>query len=312
MMISVQLDKRNVFDRLWRWAKRYMSYPASDAWHGYFCWQCTIDAQKIGGSNASDGEIYFVTALYLASDKWHDRHYADEADEIVRKVMEKDGRRTGIYPLFDRQQQLVTFVPNSECHTYTDPSYCLPAFLDYWADKASTDNGFWRSCASKARWLLAASQHADTGLFPDYSQYDGKPYRRDGFDYHTDRFQYDAIRCPMNVGMDYYLTGRDRNRQRAMMRRMLQFFKQDGFIHGQFNLDGSDPTGDYSEGMIGANAVGAIALVDSKNTADKALAREYVERLWNTRPPSGQWRYYNGMVYFLSLLHVSGRFSLPK
>jgi hypothetical protein len=43
---------------------------------------------------------------------------------------------------------------------------------------------------------------------------------------------------------------------------------------------------------------------------DRALAREYVQRLWDVQPPTGKWRYYVGMVYFLSMLHISGNFAL--
>ena len=201
-------------------------------------------------------------------------------------------------------------MPNEEVHWYSDPSYCLPAFLDFWAENAEAKNDFWREAAAKARWLLEASQDDETGLYPDYCLFDGKPYRRPNFDYHTDRYQYDAIRCPMNVGMDYYLVGKARDSQRTMMRRMLQFFKKEGFNCGQFNLDGTEPTGNYSEGMAGANAVGAFALADSDNEEDRALAREYVQRLWNVQSPTGKWRYYTGMVYFLSMLHISGHFTL--
>lgn len=38
--------------------------------------------------------------------------------------------------------------------------------------------------------------------------------------------------------------------------------------------------------------------------------RRNMERLWNTEPPTGKYRYYDGMVYFLSMLHASGNFSL--
>ena len=62
--------------------------------------------------------------------------------------------------------------------------------------------------------------------------------------------------------------------------------------------------------MDGANAVGAIALADSPSEADRELALEYVRRLWDTEPPTGKYRYYEGMVYFLSMLHVSGHFNL--
>lgn len=142
------------------------------------------------------------------------------------------------------------------------------------------------------------------------SLFDGTPYERPEFFYNTSRYQYDAIRCAMNVGMDYYLTGKDKERQRIMMRRLLRFFKNEGFRHGQFNLDGSGAADGYTEGMAGANAVGAFALADSPCEADRKLACEYVQRLWDVRPPTGKWRYYVGMVYFLSNLHVAGEFEL--
>ena len=36
----------------------------------------------------------------------------------------------------------------------------------------------------------------------------------------------------------------------------------------------------------------------------------FVEALWNTPVPSGQWRYYDGMLYLLGLLHCSGEFRI--
>lgn len=310
MMIAVQMNRRAVFDRLWRWTRAHMAFAAGSAWDGYFCWQCGLDGTQLGNSCASDGEIYFITALFLAAEKWGEPAYAAEANAILHKVSAKDGAATGVYNLFDDATQLVTFVPNEEVHWYSDPSYCLPAFLDLWAEKADARNGFWRSAAARARWLLEASQDTLTGLFPDYCLFDGTPYRRPRFAYDTSRYQYDAIRCAMNVGMDCYLTGKARDTQRTMMRRLLRFFEAEGFRGGQYNLDGSEPTGSYTEGMAGANAVGAFALAGSSDPADRELARRYVQRLWDTQPPTGKWRYYVGMVYFLSLLHVSGHFCL--
>ena len=78
MMISVQLDKRDEFDRLWKWSKTHMAYGDDTPWDGYFCWQCGTDGHKIGGSNASDGEMYYVTALFLAGKRWNDPSYIDE------------------------------------------------------------------------------------------------------------------------------------------------------------------------------------------------------------------------------------------
>ena len=310
MMLSVQLDHRKEFDKLWGWAKKYMAYAPGSAWDGYFCWQCRPDGTKLGGSNASDGEAYFVTALFLAAERWGEPRYADEANAILTKVMSKDGERTGVYNLYNKENGLITFVPDRMGHGFTDPSYQLPAFLDKWAQVASADRPFWERAATEARRHLIASAHPETGLYPDYSEYDGRAYRWPHAGYDTSIYMYDAIRCAMNVGMDYYLWGKDKANQTEVMARLLTFFRRDGFRHAHFALDGSDAFGDYTQGMAGANAVGAVALADSDSPEHRELAREYVQRLWDAQPPTGKYRYYEGLVYFLSMLHVSGHFAL--
>lgn len=310
MMLSVQLDHRKEFDKLWGWAKKYMAYAPGSAWDGYFCWQCRPDGTKLGGSNASDGEAYFVTALFLAAERWGEPRYADEANAILTKVMNKDGERTGVYNLYNKENGLITFVPDRMGHGFTDPSYQLPAFLDKWAQVASADRPFWERAATEARRHLIASAHPETGLYPDYSEYDGRAYRWPHAGYDTSIYMYDAIRCAMNVGMDYYLWGKDKANQTEVMARLLTFFRRDGFRHAHFALDGSDAFGDYTQGMAGANAVGAVALADSDSPEHRELAREYVQRLWDAQPPTGKYRYYEGLVYFLSMLHVSGHFAL--
>lgn len=310
MMLSVQLDHRTEFDKLWGWAKKYMAYAPGSAWDGYFCWQCRPDGTKLGGSNASDGEAYFVTALFLAAERWGESRYADEANAILTKVMNKDGERTGVYNLYNKENGLITFVPDRMGHGFTDPSYQLPAFLDKWAQVASADRPFWERAATEARRHLIASAHPETGLYPDYSEYDGRAYRWPHAGYDTSIYMYDAIRCAMNVGMDYYLWGKDKANQTEVMARLLTFFRRDGFRHAHFALDGSDAFGEYTQGMAGANAVGAVALADSDSPEHRELAREYVQRLWDAQPPTGKFRYYEGLVYFLSMLHVSGHFAL--
>ena len=162
---------------------------------------------------------------------------------LGKSEAEVQARIDSVWTHFFTPGDISKYDADGEKYWYSDPSYCLPAFLDLWAEKADAKNDFWREAADKARWLLEASQDSVTGLYPDYCLFDGKPYRRPNFDYNTDRYQYDAIRCPMNVGMDYYLTGKAKDAQRTMMRRLLTFFKNEGFKGGQFNLDGTEPTG---------------------------------------------------------------------
>jgi len=72
MMMAVQMNDKNMFDRLWTWAKTYMyrTTNTSNNNRGYFNW-----SQKTDGSNsqtgiAPDGEFYFATALLFAHARW--------------------------------------------------------------------------------------------------------------------------------------------------------------------------------------------------------------------------------------------------
>lgn len=306
MMICVQLDKQAQFDKLWRWAKTHMRHTQGP-WRGYYAWQCTPLGQHIGTdtSCASDGEAYFVTALFFAAHRWGNKgafHYEREAQRLLRDVMSKDGTG-GVVNLFDANTHLITFVPRGYDATYTDPSYNLPAFWELWARWADSHQDFWRQTPAAARQLLVNASHPVTGLFPDYSTFQGEGFQPTWkTDYDARRYQYDAIRCAMNIGMDAHWFATDLQRQAAIADRLLRFFHQEGFVHGQFCLDGSQPTGDYGAGMAGANAVILYAC------PDHPLAQEYLRRLWHTPFPTGKYRYYTGMVYMLSMLHVTGHF----
>ena len=92
------------------------------------------------------------------------------------------------------------------------------------------------------------------------------------------------------------------------MSRLLSFFKSDNYKHARFSLDGKKRFDEYTHGMLGANAVAAFAL--AKSTPEhKELAKEQLQRLWDSKPPTGKYRYYDGMGYHLSWLHVSGYLS---
>ena len=39
---------------------------------GYFAWSCKIDGTRNAQGPASDGELYYVTALLFASNRWGD------------------------------------------------------------------------------------------------------------------------------------------------------------------------------------------------------------------------------------------------
>jgi len=48
----------------------------------------------------------------------------------------------------------------------------------------------------------------------------------------------------------------------------------------------------------------------SGSMAGYSTARPFVQALWDLPIPSGQYRYYNGVLHMLALLHTSGKFQL--
>ena len=69
MMIAVQFGEKDIFDRLWRWSKKYMQHQEGNR-KGYFAWSCKTDGTRNAEGAASDGELYFITSLIFASNRW--------------------------------------------------------------------------------------------------------------------------------------------------------------------------------------------------------------------------------------------------
>ena len=55
MMIAVQFDRKDIFDRLWRWSRKYMQQTDGPL-KGYFAWSCKTDGTRNAQGPASDGE----------------------------------------------------------------------------------------------------------------------------------------------------------------------------------------------------------------------------------------------------------------
>ena len=55
MMMAVQMDRKEIFDRLWVFSKRYM-YNPSGLYEGYFAWSVQPDGKRNSDGPAPDGE----------------------------------------------------------------------------------------------------------------------------------------------------------------------------------------------------------------------------------------------------------------
>ena len=88
-----------------------------------------------------------------------------------------------------------------------------------------------------------------------------------------------------------------------MSDRLQAFFDAKGMDAYQslYKLDGTLLGGGQVTGLIATNAVASLA-------ATNPSAKAFVKALWACPIPSGKERYYDGTLYLLSMLHVSGRF----
>ncbi len=307
MMIAVQLDRREEFDRLWKWARTRM-YHKDGPRRGYFAWHCRFDGTPISGVPASDGEEWFVTALFFAAHRWGDGEgifaYSREAQALLREMLHKP-RRGADTAIFNRQHKQVVFCPIGRAATITNPSYHLPHFYELWARWAEdpADRAFWAEAAKESRQFFRRAAHPVTGLMPERANFDGTPVRDRRLGAGKDVFAFDAWRTLSNVALDYAWGSGD-EWEVEQSNRVLRFFASEGAnLVNQYTLDGRRIGDGPSPGLIAMAAVAGLA-------AEPELARPFVQQLWEMPLPTGRWRYYNGLLTFLGLLQVSGRFQV--
>ncbi len=201
MMIAVQFGEKDIFDRLWRWSKKYMQHQEGNR-KGYFAWSCKTDGTRNAQGAASDGELYYITALLFASNRWGNHtgiNYKAEAQYILDCIQPReytpearpgfggfggfpggnagnaDGQpqKAKMY-LIDPETKLITFTPDGFGQRFTDPSYHIPAFYEVWAKWADDGRSdYWKECAQKSRAFLHLCINEKTGLNGDQCQYDG-------------------------------------------------------------------------------------------------------------------------------------------
>jgi oligosaccharide reducing-end xylanase len=319
MMIAVQLNKKTEFNAIWNWARTYMYHdsPTNPA-YGFFSWSMKTNGTPNDEIPAPDGEEYFVTALYFASDRWGNGNgiynYRAEADRLLTDMEHRDwitGRTyTGIKTvgaIFDTERHMVRLTADKKNCDHTDPSYHLPAFYELWAKWGpKADQAFWEQTAATSRDFFQHAANPRTGLTPEFANFDGTPWLA-AWNRQSTNFEFDAWRTAMNWSVDWAWWAKD-PRERQLTDRLQAFFASQGMTNyvNQYTLDGeplSTPSTGHSPGLVAINAVAGLA-------GTQPLARKFVQEFWRIPVPTGQWRYYDGMLYFMGLLHCSGEFRI--
>lgn len=321
MMICVQMDKKAEFNAIWNYAVSHM-YETSPEHpsEGYFHWSLKRNGVPNEETAAPDGEEYFIMSLYFASNRWGNGHgiynYKAWADKILSTMRHhplksgdtKYGERT-VHAMVNEDHKMILFVPVVNRGDFTDPSYHLPAFYELWARWGpKADRSFWAAAADTSRNFFVKATNRKTGLSPDYANFDGSPHEIK-WNPHAGHFSFDSWRTASNWSVDWSWWHKD-PREQELSNRIQSFFASKGITRygDQFTLDGQQLEGRHAKGLVATNAVASLA-------ATHKLAPRFVDELWKTQIPSalGE-RYYDGLLYIMSVLHCSGRYRIwnPK
>ena len=305
LMIAVQMNRQDMFDRIWRWTKRYMLIREGDN-KGYFGWSAQLDGTLNSTGPAPDGEAFFAMALLFAANIWTSTEfdYAGDARDILHAMVHNKE------PMFNPDNKLIKFVPNMEI---SDPSYHLPHFLALYAKWGNpADKAFFEEAVTKSREYWVKACHPQTGLSAEYADYDGKPYNLRN--HHL--FYSDAYRTGANIALDSIWCGvTDFHKQQAS--NILNWFSDEEKLHIVCHIDGTPakPEEQVTEkdgrpsGVL--HPLGLLAtLATSGAITQDALGDSFIQRLWDSEPRTGGRRYYDNLLYFFALMLLSGNYRM--
>jgi oligosaccharide reducing-end xylanase len=291
MLLAVLVDRQDDFDALWTYARQNLRYASSPRqWLLY--WYCDL-----GECPDPNGMSYAITALIFADHRWSEGSFDYAADALaMREAMLHIEEQNGgivdqVHDSFDPTTNLIAASPIGEVDL-TIPGYMLPAFYSVWA-KEGPDGSRWSAAATAAREALARIADPSTGLVPEQTTFAGDPV--------DERFAEESYRVGMNLAIDIAWTGGTPETQ-ALVDRLVTFFAPtaDQLPFTSYTLAGMPLTFWTSAALAAANAATATA-------ASPSAARDTLLDALLAQPvPTGNLRYYDGLLYLLALASLSG------
>ena len=317
MMICVQMNKKEEFDRIWKWACTYMWMEEGES-EGYFAWSCGLDGTRNANGAAPDGEEFFAMALFFASHRWGDGEgiycYSGQARKILRACIHKGENGRPGYPMWNHENRQILFVPGSD---FTDPSYHLPHFYELfalWADEE--DRPFFKEAAKVSREYLAKACHEKTGMSAEYAEFDGQPMSRP-LPWTTDRHDWffsDAYRTVANIGLDYEWFGIDEGQYEAP-EKLLRFLdaRWDEDPFEIYEVDGTSlhKPALHPVGLQVTTTQGILSVLGrTKEEESIRIAKKWLEEFFRMPLREGNRRYYDNCLYFFAFLALSGNYRI--
>jgi oligosaccharide reducing-end xylanase len=228
------------------------------------------------------------------------------ASNAAQRVLILQPRTITSGAMTEERHTMIRFVPEGDGTNegVTDASYHLPAFYELWARWGPReDRAFWAKAADVSRQLFITVTGPDTALTPERSNFDMSPVLdRNG---NPATFGYDSWRSVSNWSVDYSWWHKDPH-ETILSDRIQKFLESQGIdkFVDRYTLDGKPLSQRHSTGMLSTTAVGSFAATPGPTE------KSFVEALWNTPIPYGEQRYYDGMLYLMSLMHCSGNYRI--
>lgn len=319
MMAAVQMDRKDVFDRLWAWVMQHM-YIQHGPNKGYFAWSVSPNGRRNSCGPAPDGEEFFAMALLFAANCWGSSEglydYLHHARKLLHMCVHKGEDGNGI-AIFNPDSKMIRFAPGLP---FTNPSYHLPHFYELFARWGNPqDKSFFQQAAQISRSYLQKACHPVTGLAAEYADEDGTPHNLKN--HHN--FYSDAYRVAGNIALDWVWFAADPWQQQCADN-IQRFFCEtaNGKEDLVYHIDGT-PVTDPAElvcevdgtpmgvlhpvGLLATNAMASLA-------AKGAHRLPLVQRFWDTPLRTGPRRYYDNLLYLFAMLALSGNYRIhsPK
>ncbi|RYZ05832.1 MAG: cellulase [Myxococcales bacterium] len=295
MLIAVEMNHRDEFDRLWKFAASSLRY-ASGPSRGYFRSTCAE-----GPCADPYGHQELALSLLFAHGRWgsdRDIDYGTEALELLDVLWNKErdngGVVDGVINVFDTDSWLAVDEPTVARAGLTRPENVKPGYYALFAQATAEER--WVKAADAGRAFLKAAAHPKSGLLPSRAGFDGVPEPG------SDTFTPEVYRAQLNMALDQVF-GAEEPWYGTESDRLLGFFAGQGMTTygASYSLDGArclDCT--RSLALVCMNGVSAL----SASTAGKS---SFVDAVWQLEGVTGDNRYYDGILHLLSLLTLSGR-----
>ncbi len=291
MMITVQLDRPEEFSRIWAYTAANNQYPAGPR-EGYLYWDCP---ESDTGCPDPNGMQYAALALYFAAARWDEPDYADAADHLLDVMLHREelngGVVGGVLNVFDASANVVRTRPDLGANL-TTTSYVMPAITSLFAEYGA-DRKRWQDITTRGRELTEVFLSTPTGLPTELAELDGTPR------FETP-FGAEAQRVGLNLAIDHLWHGTNWSTE---VDALLGFFasQQPGY-RAEYNAQTGEPLVNWeSTALWATNGAAAIA-------ATLPEREDFIQTVWEMPIPTGDSRYYPGVLYLMSLMALSGQY----